>query len=255
MAVFHIAGRELRGIFNTAVGWLVLAGFLLICGFFWASMVSFYVIQATDMVANPYAGAQMSLNDHLLSPFFGNTTVVLLMVCPALSMRLFAEERKQGTLELLLTSPVRTLEIVVGKYLGAMAFVAVMLLGTAYVPLCLYAWAEPDWAMLAGGYAVLFLVAGAVLAMGCLLSALTSNQIVALVLTFAGSLALWVLSWAGGQGGETWMATFAEHVALVHHVEGLLKGAPMLSDFVYFAGFIFVFLFATHQQIEGYRWR
>ena len=166
MAIFTIAGRELRGIFNTAVGWLVLAGFLLVCGFFWASMVSFYVIQSTDLVANPYAGSQMSLNDHLLAPFFGNTSVVLLMVCPALSMRLFAEERKQGTLELLLTSPVRTVEIVLGKYLGAMAFVVVMLLCTAYVPLTLWtASAQADFGVLAGGYTVLLLVSGAVVAM------------------------------------------------------------------------------------------
>jgi ABC-2 type transport system permease protein len=254
MVVLHVAARELRATFHTAVGWLVLAGFLLVTGFFWASMVSFYVIQSTDVLANPYAGAQMNLTDYLLGPFFGNTAVVLLMICPALAMRLFAEETRQRTMELLLTSPVSTAEVVVGKLLGAVAFVAIMLLCTAHFPLTLWMFGEPDWGVVGGGYLVLLLVSASVISIGMLFSAMTSNQIVALVLAFATSLALWILPWAGGQGTDSLMATLAEHLALGSHIDEMLKGAIRVSDLAYFALFIGFFTFATHQRVEGYRW-
>ncbi len=249
MNVFTIAGRELRSIFNTTIGWLVLAGFLLVAGFLWSSMVSYYVMQSTDVVANPYAASQMSFTDYLLAPFFGNVAVVLLMLCPAISMRLFSEELKQRTLELLLTSPLSTLEIVLGKFLGAMAFVVVMLVGTFTVPVTLLFWGEPDVGALVGGYLGVLLVSGAVISMGMLFSAFTSNQIVALVWAFSAALVLWVLSWVSQEPGSIF-----ERLALVSHVEDLLRGLVNLSDLVYFAAFIGFFLFATWQRVESYRW-
>lgn len=253
-ASLHIALRELRATLHTAVGWLVLTGFLLLTGFFWASMVSYYVLQGADLVSNPYASVQMNLSDHLLAPFFGNTIVVLMMVCPAIAMRLFAEEQRHHTLELLLSSPLRTHEIVAGKLLGALGFVGLMLLCTAHYPLSLWLWGAPDWGVVAGGYLVLLLVSAALLSVGMFFSAMTSNQIVALVAAFATTLALWVLSWAAGEGSGGAWASLAEHLALSSHVEQMLRGGVLLSDLCYFAGFIGVFFLATHQRVDAHRW-
>lgn len=253
MSVFHIAWRELASILNTAVGWLVLAGFLVVAGFFWSSMVSFYVTQSTDLLTNPYAGAQMNLSDHLLAPYFGNVAVVLLMICPAISMRLFSEEVRQRTMELLLTAPVSTASIVAGKLLGALAFVVLMLASTLHLPLTLMVWGSPDVGVLIGGYASLLLVAATILAMGMMFSAMTANQVVAVVLTFGSALVLWVLGWAASGDGA--LAEVLTGLGLLDHVQGFLTGAVKLSDLVYFAAMIGFFSLATHQRVEGYRWR
>lgn len=250
MHVFTVAWREFRAIFHTTIGWLVLAGFLLVTGFFWSAMVSYYVQQSTDIIANPYAESQVNLTDYLLSPFFGNTAVVLLMMSPALSMRLFSEELKNRTMELLFTSPLTTAEIVLGKYLGALGFVAVMLLCTAYMPAMLYLFGDVDRGALIGGYLSVFLVAASVIALGMLFSAMTSNQIVALVLGFAGALAVWLFSWSSG-GPDSIM----QQLSIATHLDDLMRGAVNLSDLVYFASFIGFFVLATHQRVEAYRWR
>ena len=249
-SVFTIAGRELRSFFNTTIGWLVLAGFLLLTGIFWSSMVRFYVQQSTDVVANPYAASYMNFTDYLLAPFFGNTAVVLLLLCPALSMRLFSEEMKQGTLELLLTSPVSTFEIVLGKYLGDIGIVAAMMIGTFMVPLSLYIWGEPDMGAFIGGYAGLMLIASATIAMGMMFSAFTQNQLGALDLALSGALALWVISWVSQSPDNLF-----EQLAMISHVEDLIKGVVKVSDLGYFAAFIGFFVFATWQRVESYRWR
>ena len=122
MKVLHIASRELRSMFSTPVGWLVLCGYLLLTGVFWTYMVENYVLQSQDLVYNPMAAAQLNLTDYLLAPFYGNCAVVLVMMLPAVSMRSFSEEFRQRTMELLATSPVSTAEIVLGKFLGAFLF-------------------------------------------------------------------------------------------------------------------------------------
>jgi len=249
MNVLHIAWRELRAIFHTSVGWLVLAGWLFVTGVFWVFMVQSYVLQSQDVVFNPYAAAQLTVEDYLIEPFFGNCTIVLLMLLPGVSMRLFAEEYRQHTFELLLSSPVSTAEIVLGKYLGALGYVVVLLLATVHYPLALLQWTTPEAGVLAGGYLGLLLMSSALLAMGMLFSSLTSNQIVAMVLAFAASLTLFVLDW-GAATPDDWSAK----VALMPHLTDMLQGALKVSDITYFVCFALFFLFATHQRLESHRW-
>lgn len=250
MNVVTIASRELRAIFATTIGWMVLCGFLLVTGILWVASVNLYVSESQGAVFNPYGASLLNLTDHLIMPFFGNTTLILVFVIPALSMRLFAEEQRQRTLELLLTSPVSTLEIVLGKYLGALAFVCVMLFATAHYPLSLYYWGEPDTGAFLGGYLALLLTSAGLLAVGILASSFTNNQIVALIVAFAASLTLYVGGWLSRNPQDV-MA----QLALTSHLEDLLRGALRLSDLVYFGGLVFVGLFATHQRMESFRWR
>ena len=248
MAVFTIAAREFRGTFNTTIGWLVLAGFVFLNGVFFLMWLDFYARAVADFMGNPYGAVNMTLAEHLFAPFYGNVATILLMVCPALSMRLFAEERSKKTLELLLTSPVSTAEIVLGKFLGAMGVVAVLLSALLYAPLLLWWWSTPDLGALASANLALILVAAASVAIGSLFSALTDNQITALVLTVAASLVLYIIGAAGGPD------SFAGQISILNHIDALLLGGVRLSDLVYFAGLIGVSLFATHQRVESFRW-
>jgi ABC-2 type transport system permease protein len=193
----------------------------------------------------------MDPTTYLVSPFFSNIAVILLMVCPAISMRLFSDELKNRTMELLFTSPVSTAEIVLGKFLGALGFVAILLAGTAYVPFTLWMWGQPDWGVFAGGYLSVFLLSGAMLAMGGLFSAFTPNAMVAMISTFAGGLGLWLISWQAEGGSDGWAA----QLSIVTHLEDFLRGVIVLTDVTYYLAFILFFLFATHQRVEAYRWR
>lgn len=248
-----IARRELAAYFASPMGWLVIAAFLALTGFFFASMVSFFAVETTQM---GYGGYQESVdvNQYLVAPFFSNTGVILLMLCPALTMRLFAEDRRAGSLELLLTSPVTTTEIVLGKYLGGMAFVLAMLAATVHYPLILYWLGDPDPGVVFCSYLSMFLMVGAFVAVGLLASAFTENQVLALVVSFALLLGFWVASWAdtstSGQWGEV-----LSYVSMLSHLEEMAKGIVHLEDLVYYASFIGVALFATHQRVEAYRWR
>ena len=267
MNVIHIAVRELRALLGTTMGWLVITGFLFITGLFWAIPLTEYALSSMDQASTPFMSSQMNFRDYLLNPFFGNTTVVLLLLVPALSMRLFAPELKDRTMELLFTSPVSTLEIVLGKYLGAMLFVAVMFLLTAHYPISLFLLGDPDpWAIL-GGYLEIYLVSGAILSIGMMLSALTKSQIVALSTTVMVGLALLILSWitdsmeydvaaAEGLFGRIFQLAkgFFKEIALLPHTKGFLEGAWRASDLAYFGFFISFFVFATHQRVESYRW-
>lgn len=250
MSVLWIAQRELRAVFSTTVGWLVLTAFLLITGVFWVFAVDDYMLQTTSMVYNPYGAQHARVTDNLLLPFFGNCTVVVLMVAPALSMRTFSEELRQHTLELLLTSPVSTGQIVLGKFLGAVGVLGVLLAGTLHCPIGLSLWASPDLGVIVGGYLGLLLFGSAILAMGVWFSVHTSNQIVASVLTFGAALSLYVLGF-----GEASPDSLSNQLSLSSHVVELIQGNLRASDLVYFAGVIGVCLFATQQRLEAFRWR
>jgi ABC-2 type transport system permease protein len=246
--VLWIAMRELRAIFSTVLGWMVLTGFLLITGVFWTFGVDDYAMAVAGSIYNPYDMVGLSLTNHLLLPFFGNCTVIVLMVTPALSMRLFSEELRNGTLELLLTSPISATEIVLGKYLGSVGFLGVLLACTAHYPLSLWWIASPDLGVIAGGYLALFLLGSAILALGLAASAYTENQVVALVTTFALAMLLYVVSFS-----VTDPSVPLYHLSLSTHVIRLIGGAIQTADLVYFGAFIAFFLFLAQQRLELFR--
>lgn len=249
MAILHIAWRELRALFSTAIGWMVLCGFLSITGVLWFIWLAEYADQQAKMAFNPYGGASLSVTEALLIPWFGNCALILIFMAPALSMRMFAEEYKQRTMELLFTSPISTLEIVLGKYLGTVCFAVVMLLCTAHVPATLYYWGQPEFGAVAGSYLATFLLASLIIAMGMFCSSMTTNQVVALSMSFAASLVLWVAAFAGSDPDA-----LLSHIGLTTHLQEMYGGSVRLSDLVYFGTGILVFIFATHQRLESHRW-
>lgn len=252
--ILAIARRELQAYFATPVGWLVLCGFVAITGVFFSLMMISYAIESAQQGMNPYGGEGMNINEMLLPGFFGNTAVILLLLSPALSMGIFAEDRSKRSFELLLASPATSTEIVLGKYLGALCFMAAMLLSTVHLVAILYWLGNPDASILVANYGSLLLVAAAILALGMFVSSFTENQLVALVLSFGAALGLWVMSWPDSLSDQTWVKVIS-YLSVLTHQNDMAKGLLHLKDIVYYATFIGFFLFATQQRVEAYRWQ
>jgi ABC-2 type transport system permease protein len=192
----------------------------------------------------------------MIRPLFHNMAVVALFVAPMLTMRLFAEEKRQGTIELLATSPVSDLQIVVGKFLAAAGLYALMILaGLVNVALIwVYAANAPEWKPVVTGAVGLFLLGCCFLAMGTFVSTLTRNQIVAGILGFCLFLGMWTLGWADDPMAGP-VAKAVAYLGVTTHLEDLVKGVVDLKDIVFYLSVVTFGLFLAHESVESQRWR
>lgn len=247
--VWAIARREVRALLSTATGWLVIAGFLFLTGAFWLALVDNYLARSGDLAYDPYSDVRLHLVDHLLAPFFGNVSILLLVVCPAITMRLFADELRLGTLDLLATSPVSAWQVALGKLGGAWAFVLLLLGCTLWMPLALTPYASLDVGAVVGGYLSLVLLGAALTAIGTLASALTDQALVALVLSFAVTLVLWIVGWLNPDP-----TSFVSQISLATHVTDMARGAVRLSDVAYFTLLSGWCVLALQQRVASWRY-
>lgn len=250
MKVLVIARRELGSLLGSVVGWLVLTAFLVVSGIVWMLALMGYLDNSEAIVQQPFAGVILTYADYLLWPYFSFQSLFLLFLVPGVTMRLFSEELRNKTLELLLTSPVSLTEIVLGKFLGAMGFVTAMLLGSLVGPALLLAWSTMDPIQLAMGALSVWLSAACMVALGMAFSASTPHQVLALVLSEALAFVLLLLSgWADADPSG-----FLGALAMTGHMEDLARGVLRLSDITYFVAFIGFFLLATQQRLATRRW-
>lgn len=251
--VLIIWRKELRSYFVSPVAYILLAMFAIIFGFFFWNSLGYFVYMGMEsqMRGQPMP---MNLNEELIRPLLSNISVVGLFLIPMITMRLFAEEKRTGTIELLVTSPIRDVEVILGKWLAAVSLYACMLLLTAINFAFLFKYGHPDWKPLAIGYLGLLLQAGALLAIGTFISTLTKNQIVAGAATFGVCLLLWVLEWVSGYETATW-ARVLSYMSVITHFESFAKGVLATKDAVYYVTVIFLSLFLTARSMESLRWR
>jgi ABC-2 type transport system permease protein len=253
---FTIAGKELRSAFVSPIAYVVLTGFMLLGGWFFFNLLNrfnFYV-QLYTSFRQPEMQAQLNLNDLVIAPLLGNLSVVLIILIPVITMRSFAEEKRAGTYELLMTSPLSIAEIVAGKFLGVVAFLIVMLGLSAIYPIILVVYGNPEIGIIASGYLGLFLLAVAFATVGLLTSSFTDNQIVAAVSCLVTLLLLYVISWPAETAGPT-MAAVLKYLSLTEHFSQMVKGVIETKDLIYFATVIAVALYFTHRSVESVRWR
>lgn len=249
MKVFYLMIKETKAVFGTLMGWLVLSAFLLVFGAMWSMHVGVYLNWSEELTGSQ--GTEiLRISDNLVTPLYTSMVLIFIFLCPAISMRLFSEEIKQNTMELLLTAPISTAEIVLGKFLGAMGFVTVMLLCTLYAPAFLYWWQPHDLMPYVGSYLGLWCMSAGLISMGMWFSSWSSNQIAALIPSFALGLGLYLLAFSGSGGGD-WVT----QLALGTHVNEFFRGVLQLSDLSYFGLMTTFFLLATHQRLEANRWR
>jgi ABC-2 type transport system permease protein len=194
------------------------------------------------------------VNEQVIRPLLSNVGVIGLFFIPMITMRLFSEEKRSGTIELLVTSPIRDGEIILGKWLAALTLYGILLLLTALNFVFLFKYGNPDWKPLAIGYLGLLLQAAALLAIGMFISTLTKNQIIAGATTFGVCLLLWVLEWAGGYETATW-AKVLSYMSVVTHIGSFSKGMLDSKDAVYYVTLTFLGIFFTARSLESLRWR
>jgi len=246
--------RELAYYFQSVTAYVVIAIFLLISGYFFFSIFRYYNLISLQSLQNNSLRGGLNLIDGVMRPLLGNISILILLLLPLLTMRLLAEERKQGTFELLLTYPVSDVAAVGGKFLAALSVFAVMLAGTLAYPVMLVVFADPEIPPIVSGYIGVFLMGSSFIAMGTFFSSLTGNQIVAGVSTFGAALFFLIIGWAAPFVGTGFAAILAQ-VSLLYHFESFSKGVIDTQDITYYVLLTVFFLFLTVRSLESTRWR
>ncbi|MFI5398598.1 MAG: ABC transporter permease subunit [Candidatus Binatia bacterium] len=253
---FTIAGKELRSYFVSPIAYVVLTGFLLLGGWFFFNLLARFnfLLSIYSAMRNPEAQTRLNLNDFVIAPLLHNLSVVLVILVPVITMRSFAEEKRSGTYELLMTSPLSITEIVAGKFLGALAFLLVMIGLTGIYPLILLMYGNPEMGIIVAGYLGLLLLATAFLTVGLLTSSFTENQIIAAVSCLVLLLLMYVISWPADTAGPV-LGAVLKYVSLTEHFGEMVKGIIDTKDLVYFGSVILLALFLTQRSVESVRWR
>jgi ABC-2 type transport system permease protein len=251
--ILLICRKELKSYFASPIAYLLMAFFALIFGF------GFYTA-TRDMVRfsmqSQMMGQQqpMNVNDQIIRPLLGFASTIALFLIPMITMRLFAEEKRSGTIELLLTSPIKDIEIIIGKWVGAM-LLYLCVLGMSMINIAmLFAWGKPDLKPVLVAYLGLILQGGALLAIGAFISTTTKNQIIAGGVTFFVCLLLWLLSWFTAYDSSA-PAQVVNYISIVTHFENFSKGVLDSKDVVFYLSMIFFALFITSRSMESLRWR
>jgi ABC-2 type transport system permease protein len=246
--------KELYSLFASPIFYVVAFTFLIISGYFFYSAMAFYNFVSFQASQNPMAARQLNLTDMVLRPFFLDMSIVLLLISPLFTMRLFAEERKSGTLELLFTYPLSDGSTVLAKFCAVMTAYLLILAGTLPGIFLLGYIGNPSWETVATAYLGIVLLGGAFLSLGLFTSSLTQNQIIAAVLAFGALLMFWVIGWMKNLVGPT-SGSFVEYLSITRHLESFTKGVLDSRDLIYYLLFMALFLFLTLRQVESHRWR
>jgi ABC-2 type transport system permease protein len=257
--------KEIKSLFSSWIAYVTLIAFMLLSGLSFNITLSMFEImtQYSDTIEEGAARASWNLVENLITPLYQTIFMLLFIMVPAITMRLFAEEKKQRTEELLLTSPLRAVEIVLAKYLAAAALITVMLIPVSIFPLVVghYGSGIPDWGSLFTGYAGLFLLGYCLAALGVFASSLTENQIVAYVFAAALEMLFFIMAQATVVFDVIKIGDHAINIgamvrafSLSDHFDPMLSGLIRLSDLVYFACFIVFWLFVTRHSLESTRW-
>lgn len=251
--VLAIAQKELKSYFASPIAYVVIGLFALLYGYFFAVMLNYFI--RAGLNANPMMGPQaLNINQDMLRPVLQNVTILLLFVLPAITMRTYSEERRSGTIELLLTSPITDLEIILGKFFGALGLYGVMIATTLVHTALLFWLGTPEWKPVLTAYLGLLLLGGSFISVGLFISSLTTNQIVAYITTFAVFLMLWVISWIGSFSTGVFTDVTA-YLSIIEHFDDFTKGVIDTSHVIYYLSLITFGIFLTAKSVDTERWR
>jgi ABC-2 type transport system permease protein len=257
-SLYAIYRKEMGHYFVSPIAYIFIGLFLILTAFFF-NVILAEVIKQTfqmEMQGMRFGGpSDFDAPAAVMRSFFGLLSTLVLFFTPILTMGVYAEERKRGTMELLMTSPVSELEIVLGKYLASLSLFALMLLPTAsyMIFMVLRSDPRPPWSMLAAGYAGVLLLGGSLLALGSFVSSLTENQLIAAVVTFAVSLFIWVLDI--GRSTDSGGGAVLQYLSVIRHYEDFTRGVIDTSSLIYYGSFIALFVFLTVRSVDSMRWR
>jgi ABC-2 type transport system permease protein len=249
--VLAIAGKELRSYFASPMGYILIGLFALLFGAFFRVYLTGFAERSQQMAMG---GGAVNVNEWMIRGVLHNVAIIILFIMPMVTMRTYAEEKRSGTMELLLTSPITDVQIILGKFLGAMGLFAAMLLVTAIDIAILFRIGNPELKPVLAGYLGLLLLGGSVLSVGLLISSLTKNQIVAGVMTFAVFLLLWIINWFADSVGPLGR-TIVSFLSITEHLDDFTKGIIDTKHVVYYLSFITFGLFLTAKSVDSERWK
>ena len=252
-----IAKKELNVYFVTPLAYVGFTLFVIIGSYFFLRLLGAYQQASLMYMQSPQILSRLNFQDAIFRALFGNLGVILIFIVPSLTMRLVAEEKRQRTIELLYSTPVTSGEVVAGKYLAALAILVCMLALTlvypASVQLVTRDQSGVEWRSIFLGYAGLFLLGAAYIALGLFISSLTENQAVAAIATFFVLLMTWIVGWKAAET-EGVAREVVTYLSSVSHLDSFSRGTVELKDLVYFLSICVVGLFASHRAIEAHRW-
>ena len=250
--ILALAHKEVKSAFSTPIAYVVIGFFALLWGwFFWVSLI--YFNQQSLQFAGPEGGGA-NINQQLIRPLFLNASVILLFVLPLITMRTYSEEKRSGTMELLLTSPVTDLDITLGKFLGAVGVYAAMLAVTLVHIGILFGLGDPEWKPIVAGYLGLLLLGASFISIGLFISSTTKNQVIAGAVTFIVALTFWIINWFD-QSVTPQAAAILNYLSVTQHFDDFGKGVIDTKHIVFYLSFIAFGLFLTLKSLDTERWR
>jgi len=252
MKALLIARREFIMGWRTPLSWTLVGFFSILTGWMFFSLLAGWVDNLVKLPAG--AVGEASFLEEVVLRLYGNIHFLLLFFAPPLTMRLLAEERRQGTIDLLWAARATDAQIVIGKFLGAWALLMCLMLPTLLYPVILFWAGIPDVAVVASCYAGLVLTSACYVALGTLASSLTENQVVAALLGFVFIMLSWMTSWLAQSVDHYWLSEVLHYLAVNAHFEAFTRGAPASYDLVYFAGVAGLSLYAGVKALQSRNW-
>ena len=249
--ILAIADKELRSYFASPIAYILIGFFLLPFGVFFYLYLDNFVKQSMQMAQ--YGGA-VNVNQQVIRLVLQNASVIILFIMPMITMRTYSEEKRSGTIELLLTSPVTDVEIILGKFFGALGVYAAMLAVTLLYMAILFVYGNPEWRPLVAGYLGLLLMGGTFVALGLFISSTTNNQIVAGVVTFVVFLLFWIIGWFADSAGPV-IGPITQWLSITEHFDDFSKGIIDTKHVLYYLSLITFGLFLTAKSVDTERWR
>ena len=250
--ILTIAGKELRGYFGSPMAWVMMGLFAIIFGWFFNVYLRFFVEDA--MRSQFGAPPPQNVNERLIRPLLQNASVLVLFLLPMITMRTYSEEKRSGTIELLLTSPITDVEIILGKFFGAVGLFAGLLAVTMLYVAVLFGLGRPEFLPVLSGYLGLLLLGSCFLSVGLFISSTTKNQMVAGAATFVVALMFWIINWFSDSAGPT-IGPILTYLSITQHFDDFAKGVIDTKHVMFYLSFIAFGLFLTLKSVDSERWR
>lgn len=250
--ILLVAKKELKSFFKSPMAYIIAGLFATITGYiFYNLLISF--VENTQNIPGRNS-SQLDFINTVIIQLFSNINLFLLFICPILTMRMFAEEKRESTIDLYFAAPIKDFQIVLGKYIAAVVMGLFLLSLTLLFPMILWTIKVSDFSFVFSGYLGLIFNMISYLALGLFASSVTSNQIVAAVISYVGIMAFWMISWASQISTNFIYSEFFKYLTMVRHFEMFMKGMASTADFIYYLSFIFIWLFLTKKVLESRNW-
>lgn len=253
--IVAVFGKEMRSYFGSPIAYVMAGVFLVFTGFVFRNQVlEFHDMSVYLKMAEYQEKSKLNVNTVVIDSFFQYQTTIWMIVIPMLTMRLYAEEKRGGTYELLMTSPLTSGQILMGKFLACYALYILMeVMAFGYLGILSF-YAQIDWGPVFAGALAVVLLGATFISVGILASSLTENQIIAAALSFFMLILLWIVDWAARYAGDI-LFVVLKFLSLLEHTRDMIRGVVDTQDVVFFMTVTAFFLFVTYNVLESHRWR